>query len=60
MSNDIDLYWLRARINELLPKRLYERFGVSSGEHGNDLVLGAFCVLDLLTEITGVPFNKIG
>lgn len=60
MPNDIDLYWLRSRVNELLPKRLYERFGVSTGEKGNDLIQGAYCVLDLLTEITGVPFNKIG
>lgn len=60
MPNDIDLYWLRSRVNELLPKRLYERFGVSNGEKGNDLIQGAYCVLDLLTEITGVPFNKIG
>lgn len=59
-SNEIDLYWLRSRINDLLPKKLYERFGVSTGEQGNDLVLGAYCVLDLMTELTGVPFNKLG
>lgn len=59
-QNEIDIYWLRARVTELLPKKLYERFGVSTGEHGNDLVQGAFCVLDLLTELTGVPFNRIG
>lgn len=58
--NDIDLYWLRAKLNEQLPKKLYERFGVSTGEKGNDLILGAYCVLDLLTELTGVNFNKLG
>lgn len=59
-QNEIDLYWLRARINDLLPKKLYERFGVSTGDQGNDLIQGAYCVLDLLTELTGVPFNRIG
>lgn len=59
-QNEIDLYWLRARVNDLLPKKLYERFGVSTGDQGNDLIQGAYCVLDLLTELTGVPFNRIG